>query len=101
MASHEVFSVLSDPTRLEVLARLARSGPATATELSTSLPVSRQAVAKHLAALNSVGLVERTRQGREVRYSFSAQPLEELARWATDVGQTWEERLDRLRRAIR
>lgn len=100
MDNLDVFSALADPTRLEVLTRLARSGPATATELSADLPITRQAIAKHLAALDAAGLVERTASGREVRYSFEPKPLEDLARWVSDVGAGWDRRLDDLKRTL-
>jgi DNA-binding transcriptional ArsR family regulator len=100
MIPHEVFAALADPTRLEVLDRLARGGPATATELSSGMPISRQAVAKHLAALDAAGLVERRASGREVRYTFDPQPLGEVVRWAEGVGDTWDRRLGRLRKSL-
>lgn len=100
MNPHDVFAALADPTRLEVLNRLARRGPATATELSASMPVSRQAVAKHLAALDAAGLVERSQAGREVRYTFDPGPLGDLVQWAQSVGETWERRLGRLSRRV-
>jgi DNA-binding transcriptional ArsR family regulator len=100
MDPHEVFAALADPTRLDVLTRLARGGPSTATELSSSMPISRQAVAKHLAALGAAGLVERHPSGREVRYSFDPGPLGELVRWAEGVGEVWDRRLERLSRSI-
>lgn len=100
MRPHQVFAALSDPTRLEVLTRLARNGPSTATELSSNLPISRQAVTKHLAALDAAGLVERHPSGREVRYSFDPGPLGDLVSWAEGVGDTWDRRLDRLSRNI-
>src|SRR5205814_8220615 len=62
-----VFEALADPTRREVVRRLAQGGPATATELAGDLPVTRQAVAKHLATLAEAGLVTSDRQGRETR----------------------------------
>jgi DNA-binding transcriptional ArsR family regulator len=96
MIPHEVFAALADPTRVEVLNRLAQGGPATATELSAVMPVSRQAVSKHLAALDAAGLVERQAAGREVRYTFDPEPLGEVVRWAEDVGSTWDRRLRRL-----
>jgi DNA-binding transcriptional ArsR family regulator len=96
MIPHEVFAALADPTRLEVLSRLARGGPATATELSAAMPISRQAVAKHLAALDAAGLVERQASGREVRYTFDPEPLGDVVRWAEDVGDKWDGRLGRL-----
>lgn len=97
MDPHEVFAALADPTRLQVLTRLARGGPSTATELSASMPISRQAVTKHLAALDAVGLVDRRPSGREVRYSFDPGPLGDLVKWVANVGDTWDRRLDRLR----
>ena len=98
MGPHPVFAALADPTRFQVLTRLAQTGPATATELSADLPVSRQAIVKHLYALDAAGLVERTRVGREVRYSFEPGPLGELVRWIEQVGGAWDSRLDQLRR---
>lgn len=100
MNPHEVFAALADPTRLEVLTRLARGGPATATEISSSMPISRQAVSKHLVALGAAGLVERRPSGREVRYSFDPGPLGDLVKWAEDVGDVWDRRLERLSRKI-
>ena len=97
---HEVFAALADPTRLEVLNRLATSGPATATELSADMPISRQAVSKHLAALDAAGLVERQASGREVKYTFDPEPLGDVARWVEDVGDTWDRRLGRLSRSL-
>jgi DNA-binding transcriptional ArsR family regulator len=96
MEPRGVFAALSDPTRLEVLNRLARSGPATATELSASMPISRQAVSKHLSALDAAGLVARQHSGREVRYSFDPGPLDVVVRWAEEVGDIWDRRLRRL-----
>jgi DNA-binding transcriptional ArsR family regulator len=100
MDPHQVFAALADPTRLDLLTRLADRGPATATELSASMPVSRQAITKHLAALDAAGLVTRRPSGREVRYTFDPEPLGDLVRWAEDVGDTWDRRLARLSRSI-
>jgi DNA-binding transcriptional ArsR family regulator len=100
MITHEVFAALADPTRLEVLNRLARGGPATATQLSSDMPISRQAVAKHLAALDAAGLVEREASGREVRYTFDPEPLGDVVRWAEGVGDTWDRRLGRLSKSL-
>lgn len=100
METHSIFSALSDPTRLGILTTLARSGPATATELAQGMPVSRQAIAKHLTALDAAGLVSREQSGREVRYHFDEGPLEDLARWVSDTGGSWDSRLERLRRSV-
>jgi DNA-binding transcriptional ArsR family regulator len=95
-----VFEALGDPTRREVMRRLAQDGPATATQLAADLPVSRQAVAKHLAALEDAGLVEGEREGRERRFRLTPAPLSEAAEWMADVGAEWDQRLRRLRRRL-
>ena len=91
-----VFAALSDATRREVIRRLAQD-PATATELATDLPVSRQAVAKHLSALAEAGLVRAERHGREVRYQLTPEPLSTAVSWITDLDETWTDRLAALR----
>lgn len=91
-----VFAALSDATRRDVLRRLA-AGSATATELAAELPVTRQAVAKHLSALADAGLVEAARQGREVRYQLTPERLGSAVSWIADLDETWTRRLDALR----
>jgi DNA-binding transcriptional ArsR family regulator len=91
-----VFEALADPTRREVMRRLAEGGPATATELAGDLPVSRQAVAKHLATLAEAGLVTSDRQGRETLFSFTPEPLADAVTWMADVGAQWDDRLQAL-----
>jgi DNA-binding transcriptional ArsR family regulator len=95
-----VFEALGDPTRRQVVRRLAEGGPASATQLAAELPVSRQAVAKHLAALEDAGLVEGEREGRERRFRLTPAPLSEAAAWMADVGAEWDRRLHRLRRRL-
>lgn len=90
-----VFAALSDPTRREVVARLA-DAESTATELAGELPVSRQAVAKHLAVLGEAELVQSRREGRETRYRLTPQPLTEAMGWMVSVGAEWDRRLERL-----
>jgi DNA-binding transcriptional ArsR family regulator len=91
-----VFAALADPTRLRVLREVAERGPATATELASVLPVSRQAVAKHLAVLQDAGLVTPSRAGRENRFQASTAPLAAAERWLADTGTAWDDRLERL-----
>ena len=96
VAAGAVFAALSDPTRLAVLREVAERGPITATELAGGLPVSRQAVAKHLSVLQGAGLVTPARSGRENRFSASTAPLAAAERWLADAGAAWDTRLDRL-----
>ena len=94
-----VFGALADPTRRQLLSAIA-SRPATATELAGELPISRQAVFKHLAALCDAGLLARQRAGREVRYSVTPAPLTEAVSWMAQVGEQWDERLAALARTF-
>jgi len=91
-----VFAALADPTRRQVVRALSQQPELTASRLAGGLPMTRQAVTKHLAALDRAGLVEGRREGREVRYSLSTAPLTEAMRWMDDVGAQWDSRLARL-----
>lgn len=91
-----MFGALSDPTRRALLAAIAGRPAATATELASGLPISRQAVLKHLSALARAGLLARQRSGREVRYRLTPAPLSEAVSWMADVGGQWDERLTAL-----
>jgi DNA-binding transcriptional ArsR family regulator len=87
-----VFGALADPTRRRLLSELAEH-PSTATELAGGLPISRQAVVKHLGALADAGLLERQRAGREVRYRVTPAPLSDAVSWMAHVGAQWDDRL--------
>ncbi|HEV3056209.1 MAG TPA: metalloregulator ArsR/SmtB family transcription factor [Solirubrobacteraceae bacterium] len=95
-----VFGALSDPTRRALLETIASRPDATATELAAELPITRQAVLKHLSALADAGLVDRERSGREVHYRVTPAPLSDAVSWMADVGGQWDERLARLRSAV-
>lgn len=95
-----LFAALADPTRRAVFERLTSNGPASATTLATELPITRQAVAKHLAALDEAGLVERHAVGREIQYSAVVAPLRDVTAWVGRVGAEWDQRLERLRRSV-
>jgi len=88
-----VFAALSDATRRRLLTRLADGGPASATQLAAELPISRQAVVKHLDALREARLVTSERSGREVRYTVTPEPLADAVGWIADVGAQWDSRL--------
>jgi DNA-binding transcriptional ArsR family regulator len=92
-----VFSALADANRRYLLEALAARETATATQLASELPVSRQAVAKHLAALSEAGLVESSRSGRETHYRLTPGPLVGAVSWIEQVGSQWDERLSALR----
>jgi DNA-binding transcriptional ArsR family regulator len=90
----QLWSAIGDPTRRRVLeAILDREGGATATVVAGELPVTRQAVAKHLAVLGRAGLVEARREGREVRYAVRPQRLDAAARSVASVAAQWDARL--------
>jgi DNA-binding transcriptional ArsR family regulator len=93
-----VFGALSDPTRRALLQTIAEQPSATATELASELPISRQAVLKHLGALADAGLVDRERSGREVRYTMTPAPLSDAVSWMAEVGGQWDDRLTGLKR---
>jgi DNA-binding transcriptional ArsR family regulator len=95
----DVFFALADPNRRFLMERLSH-GEATATELAAELPVTRQAVAKHLAALSDAGLVRSARAGRETRYRLTPEPLEDAVTWIESVGGRWDERLAALARHL-
>jgi len=88
-----VLGALADPTRRAVFEAVSRRGPLTATSLATELPVSRQAVAKHLDRLADAGLVSPERVGRETRWSATPAALRDAERWLQDVGAAWDRRL--------
>jgi DNA-binding transcriptional ArsR family regulator len=95
-----VFAALADPTRRRMIEALARRPTATATGLAAELPITRQAVAKHLAALKRARLVSAERRGRETRYELDAAALVAVERWIAAVGAEWDERLGRLERTL-
>jgi DNA-binding transcriptional ArsR family regulator len=95
-----LFAALADPTRRRVLRAVADRGPVTATALADGLPVTRQAVAKHLGLLAEAGLVAAERAGRETRFTARTEPLDDLAAWAAATGRRWDDRLARLARLV-
>lgn len=94
----QVLAALADPTRRKVLDLLAAQGEATATTLAERLPVSRQAVVKHLAVLDAAGLTTVSRVGREARYAVRPAALDATARWMAALAADWDRRLARIKR---
>jgi DNA-binding transcriptional ArsR family regulator len=93
-----LWAAVGDPTRRRLLDVLLAQREATATTLARELPVTRQAVAKHLAVLDRAGLVEGGRQGREVRYVVRPERLDAAARSMARVAAQWDERLSAIKR---
>jgi DNA-binding transcriptional ArsR family regulator len=97
----DVFFALADPTRRQVVETLLEEGDTSVPVLTGRLPMSRQAVAKHLAALGEAGLVERSPgKGREVRYALRPGALDDAATWIGEAERAWDRRLARLKRAV-
>ncbi|TMK82048.1 MAG: winged helix-turn-helix transcriptional regulator [Actinobacteria bacterium] len=94
-----IFAALADPTRRAVIRKLSE-GPATVGGLAEDLPVTRQAVAKHLAQLEDAGLVDSTADGRRRTYRLTPGPLAKAMDWMVDVGGEWDERLRALKRVV-
>ncbi|MFI7058870.1 ArsR/SmtB family transcription factor [Streptosporangium canum] len=97
-AADSVLVALADPTRRQLLDLLAAQGEATATTLAGRLPVSRQAVVKHLAVLDAAGLVSGSRVGREMRYAVRPAALDATARWMAALAADWDRRLANIKR---
>jgi DNA-binding transcriptional ArsR family regulator len=94
-----VLAALADPTRRRLLDLLAAQGAATATTLTGRLPISRQAIVKHLAVLDAAGLVVGSRAGREVRYALRPAALDATTRWMSWLAADWDRRLAAVKRA--
>ena len=94
-----VLVALADPTRRRLLEVLAEAGQASASTLAKRLPVSRQAVMKHLHVLEGAGLVNGGRAGREVLYRVRPEPLDASACWLSGLAAAWDRRLAVLKRA--
>jgi DNA-binding transcriptional ArsR family regulator len=95
--AEEVFTALADPTRRAILAELAASGPATATDLASRLPITRQAIAKHLALLAEAGLVAaEPGERRRVRYRLRSAPMQVAQQFLAALARDWDGQLDAL-----
>jgi DNA-binding transcriptional ArsR family regulator len=95
-----VFAALADPTRREVVRLLAAHPGLTASAIAGELPVSRQAISKHLAQLRQAGLASAEHAGRETRYHLTPEPLAGAMAWMVAAGGQWDQRLERLKRQL-
>ncbi len=91
-----LFAALADPTRRQVIRSLAGERAVTASGLAGELPMSRQAIAKHLSALERAGLVSPRREVRETRYRLTPEPLGGAIAWMEEVGARWDRSLAKL-----
>ena len=96
-----VFAALADPTRRQMVHTLLREGSTSVPALTAELPITRQAVAKHLATLDHAGLIERASgAGREVHYRLRPDALVPASAWLADAQLAWTDRLGRLKEAV-
>jgi DNA-binding transcriptional ArsR family regulator len=95
-----VFAAVADPTRRALLERLRASGPLSISELGEGLPMTRQAVTKHLAVLRDSGLIRVRRSGRERLHELDAEPLREVDDWLRPYAEAWDRRIEALRRHL-
>jgi DNA-binding transcriptional ArsR family regulator len=95
--AERVFTALADPTRRAILAALAAGGPATATDLADRLPVTRQAIAKHLALMAEAGLVTaEPGERRRVRYRLRSAPMQVAQQFLAALARDWDRSLEAL-----
>jgi DNA-binding transcriptional ArsR family regulator len=95
-----VFVAVADPTRRLLLERLRASGPLSISALGDGLPMTRQAVTKHLAILRDSGLISVRKAGREQLHELDAAPLREVDAWLRPYAAAWDDRLAALRRHL-
>ena len=95
-----VFAALGDETRLTVVARLSASGPQSIVRLTDGTDVSRQAITKHLHALEGAGLVQSERAGREQIWTLRPERLAEARAYLARVSERWDEVVERLRKLV-
>ena len=95
--AEQVFAALADPTRRGILAELAAGGPATATDLAGRVPITRQAIAKHLALLAEAGLVTaEPGERRRVRYRLRSAPMQVAQQFLAALARDWDSPLEKL-----
>lgn len=95
--AEQVFVALADPTRRTILAALATNGPSTATDLAAQLPITRQAIAKHLAVMADAGLITpEPGERRRVRYRLRSAPVQIAQQYLAALAHDWDDRLGAL-----
>jgi DNA-binding transcriptional ArsR family regulator len=92
-----LFAALGDETRLLLVARLSGGPPCSITQLTAGSRLTRQAITKHLRVLETAGLVHSVRSGRESRFQFDPQPLNDIKQYLDFVSRQWDQALSRLK----
>jgi len=100
LADPDVFIALADPTRRQLIEWLSSEGSGTATSFAERLPMSRQAVARHLKELEAAGVVSGTKQGRETRFTLRTESFDEASDWLAQRTAAWDRTLGRLRDSL-
>ena len=99
--AEQVFIALSDPTRRTILAALATNGPSTVTDLAARLPITRQAIAKHLSLMVDVGMVTpEPGERRRVRYRLRPAPVQLAQQFLAALAHAWDDRLEALQKYL-
>ncbi|BBY21712.1 ArsR/SmtB family transcription factor [Mycobacterium stomatepiae] len=92
-----LFDALGDPNRLRIIVRLCDLGPSSTSQVSSVVPVTRQAATKHLQLLETAGLVSSSRRGRERVWTVQTEPLARASDYLTQLSLRWDAAVDRLR----
>ena len=95
-----VFDALSDKTRRGILSRLRLAGPQSVSDLTADLPMTRQAVTKHLDLLHEAGLIHIRWEGRVRLHELDGRPLKEVEDWLAPYSAFWDETLERLEKHL-
>ena len=95
-----VLAALGDESRLQIVRKLCKGGPLSITQLTEGADISRQAVTKHLQALDRAGLVRSERQGRERIWRFEPKRIDEVRRYLAQISAQWDDALGRLKAAV-
>ena len=91
--TQRVFLALADPTRRLLLQHLCEEGSGTAAGFAARLPITRQAIIKHLVTLEQAGLVTARETGRERRYMPQPEALQTVTTWIGTIEAQWDQRL--------
>ena len=95
-----IFDALGDPNRLRIVVRLCDAGPCSTSTLAAAIPATRQAAAKHLRLLESTGVVDSSKRGRERIWNVRTTTLSDVVDYLDQLSRQWDRRIDRLRKLV-